>query len=158
MEVGHIRIQIEEEGREEEGGGGGGRGRRSGEGMGRGRGREGREGEENRRGMEGRRRGIKNEKLEPWFHSWYRYRVEILDAKFIIYMATPIVQRELPKYEIQPPILKTHQTRTAPAIIIELSSIFIKYSSPDTRSCAVFRASPVGAEAAIRTGSVQTLG
>ncbi len=36
--------------------------------------------------------------VEPWFHSWYRGRVETLDAKYTLtplYVATPAVQREI---------------------------------------------------------------
>ncbi len=35
--------------------------------------------------------------VEPWFHSWYRGRVETLDAKYNLIpllVATPVVQRE----------------------------------------------------------------
>ncbi len=41
--------------------------------------------------------------VEPWFHSWYRGRVETLDALFTLtplYVATPTVQRELLRYEV----------------------------------------------------------
>ena len=44
-------------------------------------------------------------KVEPWCHSWYRGRVDTLDAKYnlafinsTLYVATPTVQIELPKY------------------------------------------------------------
>ena len=44
--------------------------------------------------------------VEPWFHSWYRGRVETLDAKYNLaydtplHVTTPTIQRELPKWRL----------------------------------------------------------